>query len=65
MAVFYKKTANEELEVVNLEHKLNNNKYSREIKIFGLTVYRYEYTLKCSIKAEPEQNKVGFTIEGK
>lgn len=55
-----KEIITEEIEVVDLENKLNNNTYLKVKKIFGITFFSHRYTLKVIKPEEEDKPAVGF-----
>lgn len=56
----YKETITEKGKVIDLENKVNENTYRKECKLFGITFYVHEYTLRWEMPAEEDKPAVGF-----
>ncbi len=61
----YKEIITENGEVVDLENKINNNTYKKVKKIFGITFFTHEYTLRWKMSEEKEDTPIGFTTKEK
>lgn len=55
------KIVNEDIEVLDIDNNITRTIHSTEIKLFGLTVYKYHYNLKSKILgAEITDRAIGF-----
>lgn len=54
-----KKTVAETVEIIDVANKINHNSYEKKIKVFGMTVFTYNYSLHSKIN-EDKHSKLGF-----